>query len=128
MIEGLTLFERALLDKLLSGADKRLAALRAQASAARLVSKDYTGAGFYCEIEVAPSAPRVSTTPNFELGDVDITMDGLKYGAGALVFIRDGVMTALEGYSYEEPWPSEVKNFSLAYRSSRRQLPAEPSP
>jgi len=122
MANGMTDFEQAALDKLLAGDDPRLAALRTQANVARLISREESGAGFFCSFEVPEGTPKLSSTPDFEVGDVDVTMDGLEHGAGVLLLVRDGYTTTLEGYSYEEPWPSEVKNFKLAYRGQQRQL------
>jgi len=43
-------------------------------------------------------------------------MDGLQYGAGFLIFVRDGTLKMLEGYSYSEPWPELIREFELSYR------------
>ena len=89
-------------------------ALRAQAARACLASREYTGAGFHCSFEVPAEVPRVSAPSGFELG--------LEHGAGFLLFVRDGRMTMLEGYSYEEPWPADVRDFKLTYRNEPREL------
>lgn len=69
-----------------------------------------------------PDVPRVSAASDFELGDVDARIDGLEYGAGFLLFVRNGYMTMLEGYSYEKPWPTDLPTFKLAYRNEPRGL------
>jgi hypothetical protein len=51
-MEELNDLEKAVLAKLLSGDHPLLAALRSQAERAWLVSRDYTGAGFYCSFAV----------------------------------------------------------------------------
>ncbi len=122
-VTRLNQFEQAVLDKLLAGDHVVLAALRAQAAKARLASREYTGAGFHCSFEVPSEVPSVAPR-DFELGDVDASIDGLEHGAGFLLFVREGRMTVLEGYSYEEPWPGDAKNFNLTYRSEPRDLSA----
>jgi hypothetical protein len=124
-VRGLNDFEQAVLDKLLAGNHVVLIALRAQAATARLTSREYTGAGFYCSFDVSLEVPPLSTPTNFELGDVDASIDGLEHGAGFLLSVRNGRMTTLEGYSYEEPWPTEVRNFKLSYRREPRELTIE---
>lgn len=119
--EGLTDFEEAVLEKLLAGDHPVLVQLRAQAATARLVSRENTGVGFYCTFETLPDVPLVTPT-DFELGDVDATIEGLEHGAGFLLFVRGGRMTVLEGYSYEEPWPPDVRNVKLSYQHEPREL------
>jgi hypothetical protein len=120
--ETLTDFEKALLQKLLAGDHPALVNLRAQANTARLVSRENTGVGFSCDFEVPRDAPLV-TPANFELNDVDAAIEGLEHGAGFLLFVRDGRITMLEGYSYDEPWPNVIRNAKLRYRREPRELP-----
>lgn len=119
--EGLTDFEKAVLEKLLVGDHPVLVRLRAQAAMARLVSRENTGVGFHCSFEMPPDVPLVTPT-NFELGDVQATIEGLEHGAGFLLFVRGGRITMLEGYSYEEPWPRDLLNVKLTYQHEPREL------
>lgn len=120
-MENLTVFERAVLDKLLAGDRPVLAALQAQAQAARLASREYTGAGFFLSFDVPLEAP-ILATKDFRFGDVNAAVDGLQYGAGFVIFVRGGRLDTLEGYSYEEPWPNEIRNFKLAYQREPREI------
>lgn len=122
MESGLNQFEQAVLDKLLAGDHDVLATLRAQAAKARVVSRELTGAGFNLQFRVPSDVPRVTLPADFELGDVDASIDGLAHGAGFLLFVRDGRIAMLEGYSYEESWPTDIRRFTLAYRSEPREL------
>jgi len=121
-MEGLNDLEHAVLDMLLSGSgdDPVLAVLREQASAARLARRERTGVGFFCSFEVPSEAPTIVEHPNFEISDVEAELEGLKHGAGFVLFVRDGRLDMLEGFSYDEPWPTEIGNFRLAYSSEPR--------
>jgi hypothetical protein len=112
---------RAVLDKLLAGDHPVLKALRGQADGARLSSRELTGAGFFCVFEVF-GPPLPTSHRNFEIGDVNARIEGLSHGAGFVLFVRDGRLNMLEGYSYEEPWPEQVCNFDLTYQNDRRSL------
>lgn len=127
-MEGLGELEQAVLDKLLAGDHPVLALLRAQAKAAHLASREQTGAGFFCSFEVPPNAPLLATLPDFHFGDVNAVLDGLEYGAGFVLFVRDGRLDTLEGYSYGEAWPEEIRSFKLTYQDEPRapQLPEPP--
>ena len=51
--------------------------------------------------EVARAAPA-----NFQGGAVNIRAQRVENGAGCLLFVRDGVLSFLEGYTYGgEEWP-----------------------
>jgi len=120
-MEDLNEFEQAVLKKLLAGDHPMLTVLRTQVQAARLASREYTGAGFYLSFEVPPEAPALPTQ-NFHFGDVDAAIDGLQHGAGFVVFVRGGCLDMLEGYSYDEPWPTEIRGFKLTYQREPRKL------
>ncbi len=120
-MEGLNPLEQAVLDKLLTGNEPELISLRAQAHRARLRSRRETGAGFVSYFDVPPDVDRLGRS-TFHFGDVNATMKGLSHGAGFVLFIKDGQLDRLEGYSYDEPWPSKVGSFQLTYQTFPRKL------
>jgi hypothetical protein len=71
---------------------------------------------------VPPDAPLLSAHTDFHFGDVNADLDGLQHGAGFVVFVRGGRLATLEGYSYDEPWPTEVRSFRLTYQREPREL------
>ena len=49
-------------------------------------------------------------------GDVVADIPGVKNGGlGFFLYVRDGYLHKLEGYTYGEDWPSNVSNFRLSY-------------
>jgi len=126
-MKDLSVLERAVLNLLLSGDSPVLATLRAQAASARVGKRDLSGVGFSCSFEVPPDTARVEGRANFELDDVIATVHGLEHGAGFVLFVRDGQLAMLEGFSYGETWPQEIAQFALAYQREPREL-ALPAP
>jgi hypothetical protein len=120
-MEGLNDLERAVLEKLLAGDHPTLVALRAQAEAGRLAGREHTGVGFYCSFEVPPDVPSAGPR-DFEVDDVIGELQGLAHGAGFVLFVRDGRIDTLEGFSYDEPWPQQVSKFNLTYQRDPREL------
>ena len=112
----LTPLEAAVLRKVLAGDHPVLAALRQQLSGLTASTRKLTGVGFFTELTVAdtcsPAAIAVGIPP---FGAVAATIDGLAHGAGFVLFVKDGLIAMLEGYSYDEPWPERIEGFSLAY-------------
>jgi hypothetical protein len=85
----------------------------------RFLRERSRGVGFFTSFEVPPEAPRVKARPKFELGDVNGTADNVKHGLGFLLFVNDGALSMLEGYTYDEPWPDEVRGLVLTYSTGR---------
>ena len=119
-MEGLNKLENAVLTKLLAGGHPILATLRLQAEAAHLVTREYSGNGFFCTFAVPSGQPPVASNSTFRIGDVDAKVKGLKHGAGFVLFVKNGYLDMLEGYSYEEPWPAKLDEFALNYQHEPR--------
>ena len=115
-MEALTNLERAVLDKLLCGDSPVLSALRSQLGVVAVSERDLTGVGFMTNFRLPPSVPRAPVKSGvIRFGDVEAQLEGLKHGAGFLLYVKDGVLDALEGYSYDEPWPEQIETFTLRY-------------
>jgi hypothetical protein len=119
-MEKLDILEQAVLDKLLAGEHPALAVLRRQATMARVAGRKNTGVGFFCDFEVDESAPTL--LGDFQIGDVFGELEGLAHGAGFVLFIRDGQLSMLEGFTFDEPWPQQLRGFKLAYQHEPREL------
>lgn len=120
----LSTFERDVLRVLLSGDDAGLEILRLQCDSAHVVSREYTGHGFFTGITTAADVPRLPYRGSVRFGDIGAALAGLEHGAGFLLFIDDGLITMLEGYSYDEPWPDSPEQFDLFYLEGERDLEA----
>jgi hypothetical protein len=121
-VDVLTPLEAAVLEKALSEESPILGALREQASAALARERDLTGVGFMTSFEVPSTLARAPLGPGeFCFGDVAAQIDGLKHGAGFLIYVRDGRLDALEGYTYDEAWPEHIQAFTLDYMDLGRR-------
>jgi len=114
--------ELAVMQKLLDGEHPVLAALRRQFEVASVASRELTGAGFFTHFVIpAETVSAPLQGGKLQFGDVEATIVGLQHGAGFLLYIQDGVIQMLEGYSYEEPWPSNIEGFRLFYSDPTRK-------
>lgn len=76
-----------------------------------VVNRDFTGVGFFINLSIPSHVAAVEEPTVYGYGDVRFTLnDGI--GGGAVLFIEHGIMTCLEGYSYDE-WPDVITSFEL---------------
>jgi hypothetical protein len=40
-------------------------------------------------------------------------MDGVAHGVGLVLFVEEGRLALLEGFTYDDPWPDEIANYSI---------------
>jgi hypothetical protein len=109
---ALTELEAAVLELLLEGDSAVLIALRRQLAVAVVREREFSGVGFFTTFDVPPDTPRAPVPPKFSpFGDVGADIEGLRHGAGFLLFVDDGYLHMLEGYTYDEPWPDRPGRF-----------------
>jgi hypothetical protein len=111
-------FENAVLEKLLNGKSEPFQILFRQYQASTVTEREMTGAGFFTYFSVPRDIPPLPGTPSFCFGDVHAELTGLKLGAGFLLTVNKGYLYDLEGYSYEEPWPSNFELIRLFYNNN----------
>ena len=103
------------MEMLLAGDDDALAILRQQLIAAEVTSREMTGVGFYTNFSIPLNAARIPNQPSFKLGDVNGKAKNVEHGLGFILFVTDGAIKILEGYTYDEPWPEELEDSSFEY-------------
>lgn len=109
----LTALETAVLDVLLRDDLPQYASLREQVRTSKVRLREMTGVGFFTQFTISPEAPLLPGSPSFELGDVAGSAAGVQHGLGFLLFVRQGKITGLEGYTYDEPWPDPLEDFKV---------------
>lgn len=124
-MSGLNNLEAAVMDKLFTGDDMALALLRQQRQRLRVRTREYSGVGFFTEFDLPPDAPKLPVAGPIRFGDVLAEIDGMEHGAGFLIFVDNGLLTMLEGYSNaNEAWPETISSFRLSYCGPQRDLSA----
>jgi len=56
------------------------------------------------------------------IGDVHAEIEGLEHEAGFVLFIADGRLARLEGFTYSGDWPSAIGRFTVRYDDDQRDL------
>lgn len=93
--------ERAVIEALLSRDEHGYDMLRQQLKACRVLDRTMTGVGFYAALEVPPEASAAPADVGSPLGhgrdfrdDVHADIEGLRYGAGFVLWLADGRLEA----------------------------------
>ena len=74
-----------------------------------VMDRVYTKVGFFTKFQLCERELKIARNINVQLGGIHAEIKGLKYGAGFILFVEDGVINTLEGYSYNERWPADAR-------------------
>jgi len=119
--------ERRVLQMLLEGSHALLPLLRQQIEQSEVKSREMTGVGFFTHVSI-PEELRIYGSPSFELSDVSGSASNVRHCFGFVLFIRKGVVSMLEGFTYDDPWPDELQDVELTYVKWPRDLSGLPLP
>jgi hypothetical protein len=112
--EHLSALEDAVLALSLAGSGEVLEGLRLQAATVAVLSREFTGVGFFTRVGVRSLKLALPGAPRLRISNVSAELPGLAHGAGFVVFVDEGLLSAIEGFSYDEPWPATVLPFQLS--------------
>jgi hypothetical protein len=119
--DKLSPLERDVLELLLAPDHPVMHALRRQLVRCRVASREITGVGFFTTLEVdkdVEAAP-VTSARRLILDDVKASVEGLEHGAGFALFIENGVLDTLEGFSYVGLWTDMNARYELTSEGVR---------
>jgi len=113
-------FEKIVIEKLLDGDNEVLKILRKQYGQSSIKNREYTGHGFYTYFSIPDNIEKLNNK-NFQFGDVGANIEGLCNGVGFLLFITNGKLDFLEGYTYGEEFPIDIKKYDLFYITDKKR-------
>lgn len=104
--------EREVIELFLAGDDPVFQGLREQMNSLAVTTRDSTGVGFYTEFALPSMVNRVEAR-RLRLTSVRGSTDSLQNGLGFVLYVDEGAISMLEGYTYDEPWPTDLSNLRL---------------
>jgi hypothetical protein len=96
-----TPLERAVLRAICEKELSDRTALEAQVSTATVLSRENTGAGFYTRFAIERASGAPICGERLRHGPA-ASINGLGHGMGFILWLKDGYVDCLEGYSYQE--------------------------
>ena len=118
-MEKIEELERNAIRMLLAGDDPILKLLRRQYENARVDQRNFTGKGFFTHLIIPSNTPRLNIS-RLIIDDVYGLINDNNH-VGFIMFINDGALSCLEGYTYENEWPDQVINYELTYEEEKKQ-------
>ncbi len=105
-------FEQAVMHKIMEHDTSINNVLREQYKRVHIECRDFTGVGFFTDFIVPNNVLHIIEPVEYGYGDVDATINDV-YGYGFVLFIKDGLMTCLEGYTWQDSWPDTIYSYNL---------------
>lgn len=94
--------------------------LESDADAIEVVSRDFSGAGFFVEYKRSPNPRCIGYNRNIST-PIYADIAELKWGVGFVLYIADGEIFELEGFTHgPESWPSKITDYQ--FRDMRDEL------
>jgi len=75
--------------------------------------RSMTGAGFLTEFEHSPELCVFGETVSLRWGKAGARLNDARIETGYLVYVDDGVITRVEGYTYGDEWPTSIDRIEM---------------
>ena len=104
--------EKAALETFIKSNEAISNALRNQIDNSHVLSRRHTGAGFFTEIAVSSQCESITLAEPGPLSNVICQINGVENFGEFLLYVKDGIITCLEGYTFGcESWPEGIEEF-----------------
>lgn len=101
-------FEKIIITDIIEQYPEYKQKLQAQFEKSVVQKREISTYGFLTYYTVAAEEETLGNTVNMQLGKSQWKINGLQHGSDYILWIKNGFITCLEGFSYNEPWPDEI--------------------
>lgn len=106
-------FEKAVIHRIFKEAPEYEENLCRQYRSVVVADRKFTEHGF-CTTFYGVTVPySLGKDVNLTLGKVSATLNDGQHSTGFTLFIEGGVISCLEGYAYDEPWPEKIEKYAF---------------
>lgn len=106
-------FEKLLMNKLLDGDNEIFIDLRNQYHQALVISREFTGCGFFTTFDVQGYTPKYLVTGRID--DVAAEFKNSNDMACFILYIENGKIDTLEGFCFGDIWNSDYNEAKIVY-------------
>jgi len=110
---NITKLEQAVVAWLLR--DPKLHPLRGDGNLEKInvVARDFTGVGFLTHLEPSEETKLFEDGINLRWGQVGARLNTPRVETAYVVYVDDGYVKTIEGYTYGDDWPDPIDSFEL---------------
>jgi hypothetical protein len=108
-----TELEKAVIASMLADCELKPSRSTVNFVAVTVSDREFTGAGFLTEFERSEELKLFDDGVSLRWGKVGARLNASKLETGYLIYVDDGYVTAVEGYTYGDEWPNEVEQIEL---------------
>ena len=101
-------FEKIIITDILEQYPEYKQKLQAQFEKSVVQKREFFRCGFSTDYAVTAAEETLGDDKNLQLGNHQWNINGLNYGSDYILWIKNGLISSLEGFSYQEPWPDEI--------------------
>ena len=105
-------FEKIIIEDIIQTYPEYAEKLARQYGSATVVKRTVNNPGFYTYYEISDKTASLGDGVDLRLGENQWNVNGLKYGSDYILWVKNGFISSLEGFSYDEPWPTEITDIS----------------
>lgn len=109
--------------------DREIEPLRSSVNfdAVLIADRDLTGAGFLTEFQRSDELKLFGADVSLRWGKIGARLNASKVETGYVVYVDDGYVTSVEGYTYGDRWPDEIEQIELYELQQGMELPKPPA-
>ncbi len=101
-------FEKIIITDIIEQYPEYKQKLQTQFEKSVVQKREFSTYGFSTYYTVIAPEETLGDAVNVQLGKHQWNINGLQRGSDYILWIKNGFITCLEGFSYNEPWPNEI--------------------
>ena len=101
-------FEKIIINDIIEQYPEYKSKLQAQFATSTVQKREFSKYGFSTYYAVEASQETLGDGVDLQLGKHQWKINGLQHGSDYILWIKNGFISSLEGFSYSELWPNEV--------------------
>lgn len=119
--------ERIIISSVLADQALKVAKSEVNYDAVVVENRELTGVGFLTEFERSEELKLFDDDVSFRWGKVGARLNTSKVETGYLVYVDDGYLTTIEGYTYGDEWPERIEQIEVYELKSDTELMTPPT-
>jgi hypothetical protein len=105
--------EKSVVGRLLSDPDLKPVRSSVDFEKVHVACREFTGAGFLTEFEQSQELKLFEDSVSLRWGKVGARLNVSKLETGYVVYVDNGYLTTVEGYTYGDEWPDSIDSIDL---------------